>query len=130
MFKLALKSLAHYWRLNLCLMFGVFLASAVLTGSLVVGDSVRATLAEQGMLRVGKIDQALLGGDRFFTAGMASRAAEGLGSSALVSPAVLTLGTARVEDGSLRANRVQIIGVEDSFWNLVGPQKKPAAPGG
>ena len=129
MFKLALKSLTHYWRLNLCLMFGVFLASAVLTGSLVVGDSVRATLAEQGMLRVGKIDQALLGGDRFFTGEMASRVRDELGESALVSPAILALGTARTEDGSQRANRVQIIGVEDSFWDLADTQN-PAAPRG
>lgn len=128
MFKLALKSLRHYWRLNLCLMLGVFLASAVLTGSLVVGDSVRATLAEQGMLRVGKIDQALVGGDRFFTQAMAGRVRAELGNEAVVSPAILALGTARTEDGSQRANRVQIIGVEDSFWDLADT-KNPAAPG-
>ena len=131
-FKLALKSLAHYWRLNLCLAAGVFLASAVLTGSLVVGDSVKATLAEQGMLRVGKIDLALVGGDRFFTEGMADRVRENLGgmSSGVehLTPAILTLGTARTDDGSQRANRVQIIGVTDAFWALADT-KNPAAPG-
>ena len=128
MFRLALKSLAHYWRLNLCLALGVFLASAVLTGSLVVGDSVRATLAEQGMLRVGRIDQALVGGDRFFTQAMAGRVRDELGESAVVSSAILTLGTARTEDGTGRANRVQIIGVEGSFWDMADT-KNPAAPG-
>ena len=127
MLKLALQSLRHYWRLNLCLMFGVFLASAVLTGSLVVGDSVRATLAEQGMLRVGKIDHALVGGDRFFTEEMAARVRGELGE-AVVAPVILALGTARSDDGSQRANRVQIVGVDDSFWQLADTEN-PAAPG-
>ena len=118
MFRLALNSLTHYWRLNLCLALGVFLASAVLTGSLVVGDSVRATLAEQGMLRVGNIDQALVGGERFFTEEMAERVGTETGTLGTVAPAILTLGTARNEDGSRRANRVQLIGVTGSFWSM------------
>ena len=128
MLKLALKSLFHYWRLNLCLMLGVFLASAVLTGSLVVGDSVRATLAEQGMLRVGKIHHALVGGDRFFTEAMTQRVRGKLGGDAVVAPVIMALGTARNDDGSQRANRVQIIGVDDSFWDLADSEN-PAAPG-
>ncbi|MFT5853357.1 MAG: putative ABC transport system permease protein [Verrucomicrobiales bacterium] len=135
MFKLALQSLVHYWRLNLCVMLGVFLASAVLTGSLVVGDSVRATLAEQGMLRVGKIDAVLVGGDRFFTEGLVDRLRQNLASSPFkltddleVTAAVITVGTARSDDGSQRANRVQIMGVEDAFWGLADTGEI-AAPG-
>ena len=127
MLKLALKSLVHYWRLNLLLLLGVFLASAVLTGSLVVGDSVRATLAEQGLLRVGKIEQALIGADRFFTEEMTERVAAEV-DGVVVAPVIFALGTARTDDGTQRANRVQIIGVTDEFWELADTNN-PAAPG-
>ena len=42
------RSLRHYWRTNAAVVLGVATAVAVLAGSLLVGESVRASLAEPG----------------------------------------------------------------------------------
>lgn len=107
---LAFSSLRHYWRLNLCLGAGVFLASAVLTGSLVVGDSVRETLRRAGELRIGNVDVAVIGGDRFFT--------EGLALANGAAPVLWAEGAVTNAGSETRANQVQILGVADAFWAL------------
>lgn len=43
---LVARNLVYYWRTNLAVMLGVATAVAVLTGALVVGDSVRASLRD------------------------------------------------------------------------------------
>ncbi len=44
LFTFILSSARHYWRGHLGLVLGAFFASAILSGSLLVGDSVRASL--------------------------------------------------------------------------------------
>lgn len=70
-----LSSARHYWRGHLGLLLGAFLASAVLSGSLLVGDSVRASLRRVAELRLGKVQSGLLGGDRWFTTDLVKRQA-------------------------------------------------------
>jgi putative ABC transport system permease protein len=107
---LAIQSLRHYWRLNLCLGAGVFLASAVLTGSLVVGDSVKETLRRAGELRIGKTNTAVIGGERFFT--------EALARENGAASVFMAEGSVANAAGEARANQVQILGVDDAFWQL------------
>ncbi len=57
-----LQSLRHYWRGHLGLCFGAFLAAAVLSGSLLVGDSVRASLRRVAAARLGQVAAGLEGG--------------------------------------------------------------------
>lgn len=64
-FKLAIRSLIYHWRVNASVALGVAAATAVLTGALVVGDSVRQSLRDMTLDRLGRIDQILLT-DRFF----------------------------------------------------------------
>ena len=45
------QSARHYWRGHLGLLFGTFLAATILTGSMLVGDSVRASLERVAALR-------------------------------------------------------------------------------
>ena len=59
-----LHSARHYWRGHVGLLFGAFLASAILTGSLLVGDSVRASLRRVAAFRLGQVQSGVLGGDR------------------------------------------------------------------
>ena len=49
-FRLAVRSLRHYRATNLAVSAGVAVAVAVLTGALMVGDSVRASLRALGYL--------------------------------------------------------------------------------
>ena len=45
---------------------GACIASAVPTGALMVGDSVRGSLYQMAMVRLGKVDTAIVGNDRLF----------------------------------------------------------------
>src|SRR6202171_6805642 len=53
------RSLAYYWRTNLAVLFGVATAVAVLAGALLVGDSVRASLRDLVMQRLGNTDHVI-----------------------------------------------------------------------
>ncbi len=112
--KLVLKSLLHYRGLNLAVLAGVALTSAILSGALVVGDSVKESLRQNAASRISKIGQVVVGGDRFFTAKLAERLEVGT----TVAPILQVQGTVATRGGSSRANAVQIVGVDESFWKL------------
>ena len=105
-----LQSIRHYWKSHLGLLFGVGLASAILSGSLVVGDSVRASLRRVAELRLGKVQSGLAGGDRWFTAALATQAK--------AAPVIQTSGSASAANGTTRANGLQVLGVDAAFWAL------------
>lgn len=107
---LIFASFRHYWKSHLGLFLGVFLTSAILCGSLLVGDSVRASLRLAAAQRLGKIEQGILGGDRWFTEGFA----EGVKGV----PLILLKGAVTASGGEMRANGIQILGVESKFWSL------------
>src|SRR5256885_1973114 len=50
------NNLTYYWRTNLAVIFGVATAVAVLAGALLVGDSVRASLKDLFLSRLGNTD--------------------------------------------------------------------------
>ncbi len=79
--RLLFASLRHHWHVNLAVAMGVMAGTAVLTGALVVGDSVRGSLAHLTLDRLGRIDDVLLA-DRFFRTALAAEwlAARGLQS--------------------------------------------------
>src|SRR5690349_17781360 len=62
---LATNNLKHYWRTNLAVILGVATAVAVLSGALLVGDSVRASLRDLALQRLGKTD-LVIAGNNFF----------------------------------------------------------------
>ncbi|MBE7497704.1 MAG: ABC transporter permease [Verrucomicrobiaceae bacterium] len=114
-FSFVLTSARHYWRGHLGLLLGAFLAAAILSGSLFVGDSVRASLRRVAAFRLGQIQAGVLGGDRWFT--------EKLARESQSVPLILAAGSASAGSGSVRVNNAQILGVDDSFWSL-GPSGK------
>ena len=57
-----LRGLIHRWRLNAAVALGAAVATAVLTGALLVGDSVRGSLREMTLGRLGAIDHAVVTG--------------------------------------------------------------------
>ena len=118
-YRLMLLSLRRFWRTNLGVMLGIALASTVITGALLVGDSMRHTLAQAAEQRLGNINQAVIGGDRFFTADFAESLAPG--SSGII----IAEGVASTPDGSKRANNVTLIGVDDAFIEMLGLPKMP-----
>ncbi len=113
---LILRGARFYWRTHLGVVLGAALATMVLTGSLLTGDAVKATLRRQAELRVGKVDMAMTSGDRFFRAVLADAAKEG------TAPALMLRATVARADGGARVNTAQLLGVDERFWKL-SPRK-------
>ncbi|MCF6311634.1 MAG: ABC transporter permease [Verrucomicrobiales bacterium] len=118
--KLVFQSLFYYGRLNVALVVGVALTAAILSGSLVVGDSVKESLRRNAAARTQGIGAALLGGDRFFAEDLASRLEGVQEMEGRVAPVIQVLGTVATPEGGRRANGVQVMGVDERFWELGG----------
>ncbi|MCX7015243.1 MAG: hypothetical protein NTW86_22260, partial [Candidatus Sumerlaeota bacterium] len=108
--RLLVRSLLHYWRINVAVALAAAVGVAVLIGSLAIGDSVRGSLRSLELDRLGRIDQALTS-ETFFR--------EELARSFPGAAAAITLdaSAAHAQSGR-RANRVEAIGVDESFWKL------------
>jgi putative ABC transport system permease protein len=133
--RLLLDSIRHYWRTHLGVILGSALAALVLTGALMVGDSVKATLRAQAEARVGKIGEALLCGERFVpwpreVEKRPSVVARTFAPGPDAAGVLMLAGTAARSDGKARANKVQIVGVDDAFWKLSpgAPSEAASAP--
>ena len=125
---LLLRSLRHYWRWHAGLFLGVALTAAVISGSLITGDSVRATLARQAEIRLGKVSSVVLSRDGFFTAALADRLATQSPAAGQVVPALLLTATVTEPEGRQRAVNVNLFGVPESFWQLA-PEAWPQSAG-
>jgi hypothetical protein len=98
-------------------LLGVVVASGVLVGALAIGDSVRQSLRDMALARIGRASFALAGTDRFFRAALADDMRPGISNG--VAAAVLLLpGAAATPDESARANQVQVIGIDEHFSAL------------
>src|SRR5687767_12502773 len=108
------RSLRFHWRSHLGVVLGAAVGSAALIGALIVGDSVRETLRERALRRLGNSDNALVSPDRFFRDELGLAFA---GSTPGESSATLLQlpGTAANGDGTARAGNVQVWGVRNYF---------------
>ncbi len=122
---LVLRGLRFHWRAHLGVLLGATLATAILAGALAVGDSVRHSLREMALARLGGVDLAIHAPSRFFRAALAGDLAGQL--KLPVAPALLLRGTAAAPRSGTRTGGVQVIGSDDRFWQLGGTP--PPAPG-
>lgn len=112
------RSLWFHWRTNLGVLLGAAVATAILAGALIVGDSVRFSLRGMALSRIGNAKLVLNGHDRLFRAALADDLQSKL--DAPVAPILFLPGTVSVPEGGARAHQVQVLGVEDRFWELGG----------
>lgn len=119
--RLMLLSLLRFWRTNLGVLLGIALASTVITGALLVGDSMRHTLQRTAEQRLGGIEYAIVGGDRLFTAEFAQSFAP------YASAALLLEGVVSTPDGNARADQVSIVGVDAYSADHIGLRMPPEA---
>ena len=94
-----------------------------------VGDSVREGLRQVAQNRLGKATSGLVGGDRFFTEALAERVQKA-NSDSVVAPVLIARGTVGNSKGDARANAIQIVGVDDRFWQLSPSGKSQIADPG
>ena len=123
---LLLRSLTHFWRINLAVVAGVGVAVSVLAGAFLVGTSVRASLRDLALDRLGRVDHVVTAG-AFFREGLAEDvlASDALGRAAAgappaAAPMIALEGFVTHEDSRSRAGGIQVYGVDDRFWAFHG----------
>jgi ABC-type antimicrobial peptide transport system permease subunit len=109
--RLLLRNLIFHRRGNFAVLLGVVVGTAVLTGALLVGDSLRGSLRDLALKRLGWVDDSLVAG-RFFREEVAN-----VLPGKHIAPAVLL--QAAVPRGSSSGpphNKVVLLGVDERFW--------------
>jgi ABC-type antimicrobial peptide transport system permease subunit len=129
--RLILASLRYHWRTNLAVALAVMAAGAVLTGALLVGDSMQGSLRHLLLDQLGQIDDVLVI-DRFFRPELAAELAAAPKFQDFffqAVPAVIVQGSIEHPrtGGALRAGKVTAIGCGPEFWSLGsgGPAHSP-----
>ena len=122
------RSLKHYWRIHVAVLLAAATATAVLTGALLVGDSVRGSLRDLTLDRLGGIDYAVLTENLFRAELCDEVAAQSAYREKFEAPvaALLLTGTASHAASQTRATNVNISGVEENFFALF-PANEPDA---
>jgi putative ABC transport system permease protein len=110
------RSLIYFWRVHLAVLLGAAVATAALTGSLAVGDSVRASLRSLWLERLGDVELAVAA-PRFFRAALADEVGARLGGG-VVAPLILLRGSAEQAASHRRAARIAVLGVDRRFAAL------------
>jgi putative ABC transport system permease protein len=131
MIRFIFRSIVFYKRSHLVVMLAVAVSTAVIGGALIVGDSVRASLREMTLSRLGGISQ-ILHSPRF----VREQLADDLSKSDLdgskkshAAPALLLPGSVekKTAEGQLRrASSVSILGLRPTDWSMLNVNDVPA----
>ena len=126
--RFVLQSLIHHWRINLTVALGVAAATAVLTGALLIGDSMRGSLRALTLGRLGFIDEVLVT-PHFFRQELANE----LEASEAFQQELYRQATAAIlfPQGTLEssfdegeanninvASNILVLGVNEQFWSF------------
>ena len=127
---LLVRSLTHFWRINLAVVAGVGVAVSVLAGAFLVGTSVRASLRDLALQRLGNVDQVVTAGAFFREAlaeelpGSSALAGDGAdaaaGAPATAVPMIALEGFVTHQESGSRAGGIQVYGVDERFWAFHG----------
>jgi putative ABC transport system permease protein len=110
--QLILRGLRHYWRTNLAVVAGMAVAVAVLSGALLVGESVRASLRRLALERMGNTVTAIRAAGLF-----RDELADSLGKAC---PMLALEGLVRHQAGGRQATHVPVYGIDERFWKFHG----------
>ena len=114
------NNLTYYWRTNIAVILGVAAAVAVLSGALLVGDSVRGSLRDLFLQRLGRTEHVVTAtgffreqlSDEIDAAGSIER---GFTDAA---PLIEIEGSISHEANKTRAGGVRVYGIDDRFRNF------------
>jgi ABC-type lipoprotein release transport system permease subunit len=122
------RGLGFYWRTNLAVVAGVATAVAVLAGALLVGDSVRASLRDLVLQRLGNTDDVVVSAN-FFREAMAQTVGahpDFASQFRAVAPLVMVKGFVTDQESGRRAGQVLVYGVDERFWRFHDAATVPA----
>jgi ABC-type antimicrobial peptide transport system permease subunit len=114
--KYILHSLWHFRKQNLAVIAATVISTAVLTGALIIGDSVRYTLRHMVDIRLGNTRFALPTGDRFVRSDLAYEISDNLQVNS--APILAVEGISVNPENNTRINKTNIYGIDSMFWKL------------
>jgi putative ABC transport system permease protein len=118
MLRLILRSATYHWRTNLAVMLGVAAAVSVFAGALLVGDSVRGSLRDLAIGRLGATEHVVSSAG-FFREALAGELEAAL-DGGRIAPLVVATGFVTHEASGRRAGGVLVYGVDERFWRFHG----------
>jgi ABC-type antimicrobial peptide transport system permease subunit len=111
-YTLLARSLAWYWRTNLAVLLGVATATGVLGGAVLVGESVRASLRDLVLERLGNTD-SIVTRNGFFSEELAQ-------AFPPAAPIIVMDAVVEHEASGKRATAVQVFGIDERFGRFQG----------
>ncbi len=121
------RNLTYFWRTNLAVVAGVAIAVSVLAGALLVGDSVRGSLRDLFLQKLGNTDRVITS-NGFFREQLAAdiQNHERFAAGGLVATAALIAleGTVTHEPSKRLGSGVRVYGVDERFWKFHGRENR------
>src|SRR5262245_719504 len=120
--QIVLRSLTYYWRTNVAVVLGVATAVSVLAGALLVGDSVRGSLRDLLLGRLGRTDQVVASTSLFreqLAQDLSAQAEFKAGFSA-ATPLLVVQGMVTAQNEGRRVAQARVYGVDERFWRFHG----------
>jgi putative ABC transport system permease protein len=115
--RLLMRNLSFHWRGNFAVLLGVVVGCAVLTGALLVGDSLRGSLRDQTLARLGWVEQTLVA-PHFFRQQLGNGVFDSLAGR--IGTVLFLQTSAAKGESTLRG--ANLLGVDESFFD---PGKMP-----
>src|SRR6266567_1100306 len=115
------RSLIHYWRTNLAVVLGVATAISVLAGALLVGDSVRASLRDLFVQRLGRTDLVITSAGFFreqLAADIRNDPQFAVGGFVDACALIALEGTVTHEKSKRVGSGIKVYGVDERFWQF------------
>ncbi|PKQ61542.1 hypothetical protein BZG02_15235 [Labilibaculum filiforme] len=121
LFTYIIKSLWFFRKQHFAVFLGTIVSTAVLTGALIIGDSVKYSLHDLVNLRLGKVEYAMATGDRYVRADLAKEIQEDINGN--INAVLRVNGMAVQAEKQIRINNIQAYGVDSDFWKFSSAQE-------
>jgi len=115
-YKYIYRNLLFYKKQHLNLVLGIALSTAILTGALIIGDSVKMSLLQMVSSRLGSAEFAISSQERFFETRLATDA--GTYFQSLSAPVLMLKGNSSVSETNAKAANINILGVDSLFFRM------------
>ena len=116
--QLVRRTLMHYFGSSLATAAGLSVAAAIITGALIIGDSLSHSLYQIVDLRLGQVTHTVTAGERLFGQGLAAAIEDTV--EVVAAPVIKTEAVVSSQQTNVRLNKVQVWGVDERFHELTG----------
>jgi putative ABC transport system permease protein len=116
--QLIIRTLRHYTWSGLATAAGIAIATAIICGALIIGDSLSKSLEQIVYYRLGETTHTLTAGERVFTQHLAFRLNDSEAMNA--APVLKSEAIVSVQESGARVNKVNIWGVDSTFAHVIG----------